>query len=256
MLGFHLLWRLQAFVWMPLNLSTWPGACFEASAIASGGCLAIWLVLADGVWWRRFLAAGLIYAGMRLSQDAGVMLHHWRLQQVTTMELEIFREADFQTVGGSFVAALLLRWLTGWRLTHMPADATPPQFKLVQLFGVTGMVAVLFAVARSKWFKDFADTDSGIIFLHSSTITLAILPALCFLLSRPLWTVPLTVFIWLLAPVLISGYYHVADWFPFYEWELIRHIFTTVIGPAVTATSLAIGLRHAGYRLRTLPSTT
>jgi hypothetical protein len=37
---------------------------------------------------------------------------------------------------------------------------------------------------------------------------------------------------------------------------LIRHIFTTVIGPAVTATSLAIGLRHAGYRLRTLPSTT
>ncbi len=261
MLALHFVWRCLAFVWMPINLQTWPGACVEASAIASTSCLVTWLMLADApLWWRIVITLSL-FVPLRLSQVLGIYWHGWRLEQTIIPELKILSDVDYQAAACSLAAAALLRWLTGWRNTRSSSrvtqtnDEAPLQFKLSQLFLLTAIVAVLFGLARIKWQKQWAESYESILFLHASTIAVAVLPAILWLRPRLIWATLVLVIVWLVEPVAIAGYFQFAGWFPF-EWEMIRHLITTVAGPAVTATMLALALRSAGYRLRSLPRAT
>jgi len=257
----QLAWRFTAFVWFPLSLQTWPGAVVEASAIASTGCVVAWLAMGDGPLRQRVVQAGLLYIALRLLQDLGVLLHAYRLHQTWEVyELEILRRVEDQTLACSVVLFIAIRSLTGWRIVrHSPANqisAVRLQFQLLHLFLLTGLVALLFGVARADWFEEFSQGDTGVLFLHAITIALAIVPALVILLQRPrAGAILLLLLIWGLEPIAIAGYFHFAEWFPF-EWEVVRHLITTVAGPAAAATTFAFALRWSGYRLCSVPART
>jgi hypothetical protein len=253
----QVIWRLTCFTWLPLNLSTWPGAGFECSALAFTGLLAAWFVLADGNTWRRGVGCMTVYSVLRCAQDTGVVAHSWpRGYSGVKNDLYIFRTAEDEVLYCAFVFALVVRALSGWRITRCE-PATPGagrlQFRLSHLLAFTGLVAVLFALARAEWFQKAGDEGFGehqIIFLHSVTIALASIPALIIL--RPTqrwWRIALVFIAWASMPLLISGYFLFAQWFP-WDWGIVQHLVTVVIGAALTAITSALVARWCGFRLQ------
>jgi hypothetical protein len=254
----NLLWRLFCFAWCPLNFETWPGAAFEASAIASSGMLAIWLVLGDGSLPRRIIGIGLSYLGLRLAMDLGVFWHGYRLQQPgMSLELEfhIFRRVEDEVVACCLVLAIAYRLLSGWRITRRPTadnSAAQMQFRLIHLFVLTAVVSFLFAIAKSDWIHELSAEDQ-IMFWHAAAIVLAIFPALIIFLPQPRWwLILLMIATWAALSPLIACYFDFAGWLDM-RFILLRHLFTTVLGPAVVTSATALALRRAGYRLQPLP---
>lgn len=251
----HLLWRLLCFTVQPLNLFTWPGAAFESSALASSGLLVIWLVLADGELRRRAVGVLAIYVGFRSLQDAGVLLHSRNAGfSPADAEINIFRFAEDEVVCCSVVLAFAVRWLTGLRISRnysRDAAAVLPQFRLIHIFLLTAVVAILFGLARSTWFGTLGAGGFGehqIIFLHAVTIALALFPALLILLPKPRWWSRLLMFVtYAVLPLAVAGFFHFS-WVP-WEWPIVNHLTTVVVGTFVTASLSATIARWSGFRL-------
>lgn len=251
----HLMWRLVCFTAQPLNLSTWPGAGFEASAFAASGLLVIWLVLAEGDLRWRTVGVLAIYAGFRGLQDAGVLLHsRGNGFSGAHTEIAIFRFADDEAICCSFVLALAVRWLTGLQISRnykRDAAAALPQFRLIHIFLLMAVVAALLGLARSTWFQQLGAGGFGehrIIFLHAVTIALALFPALLILLPKQRWWSRLLMLISYAAlPLVVVGYFHFS-WFP-WEWQIVKHMTTVVVGTFVAAGLSATIARWSGYRL-------
>lgn len=253
----HLAWRLGCFSWGALNLGDLPGACFEASAIASSGLVVIWLVLSETPLRRRVVRAGLFYVGLRLMLELGLIVHAWRInQREIEFERVIFRFVEDEVIVATLVFALSLRRLTGWRIRRPEPAAepwqSPVQFRLLHLFLLTGVISLLFGLARSKWFQTLGAEGFAvhqILFLHAITIALTIVPAVIVLLPRPGWLLVLMFAVWIALPFVIAGYFAFVGWFPL-EWEMVRHLATTVFGPACVAGGSALVLRACGFRLQ------
>jgi hypothetical protein len=253
----QVVWRFACFTWQPLNLSTWPGAGFECSAIASTGLLAVWFILADGNTWRRGVGCMAVYAVLRFAQDAGICCRHWLTGRGDiSNEVYIFRTAEDQTLYCAIVLALAVRLLSSWRITRAaPVEETGQlQFRLAHLFALMGIVAVLFALARAEWFQTAGDEGYGehqIIFLHSVTIALASFPALVILRpKRRWWRIALMFVAWASMPFWISGYFLFAQWFP-WDWDIVQHLVTVVLGTALTSIASALVARRSGFRWQT-----
>lgn len=254
----HLLWRLVCFSWQPLNLTTWPGAAFEASALAATGLLVIWLVLRSGnIWWRAVVCLGL-YIAFRLLQDGGVMLHYWRTGKGRgDLEIIIFRTVEDDVLYCTIVLALALRLMTGYRIAKVEqpsavAAATPViQFRLLHLLILTGVIAGLLGLARAAWFQTAGDAGYGeqqIIFLHAVTIALAMFPALIMLLPERRWASSLAMILtWIGMPSLIAFYFHYARWFP-WDWDIVQHLTTIVLGTSIASLLSAQVARRSGFR--------
>lgn len=256
----QIVWRFGCFSWQPLNLVTWPGAGFECSALAFTGLLDVWFVLADGNTWRRGVGCMAVYVVLRFVQDMGIVAHSWptgygRVDNA----VYIFRTAEDETLVCTLVLALAVRLLSSKRVTRAASsavtDEAPFQFRLAHLLALTGVVAVLFALARAEWFQKAGHDGFGehqIIFLHSVTIAVTIFPALIVLRPRVrVLSIAAMFGTWASMPFFISGYFHFAQWFP-WEWELVRHLVTIVVGTALTSLAAALVARWSGFRWQTM----
>jgi hypothetical protein len=257
LLACHVAFRLGVFLWLPLNLSDWPGSLFELAAMASSSLLAAWLMLGSEPFpWRlRWFAA--IYVSTILVQQAALALKRYLMDSnFGPDEFYIFRTVDEFAVVLTLLLAGSVRLLNGWRIVKSPTWKRSPgnQFGLKQMFLVTAGVSLLLGLSQSEWFRaGWPERIESILLLHSVIIVMACAPAALLLRPRASWwLIFVTILAWLLNPFLFSAYFQLVGWLNGSDgmWE---YVVPSFLGPSVTALIWAMVCRLIGYRLVAIP---
>jgi hypothetical protein len=257
LLACHVAFRLGVFLWLPLNLSDWPGSLFELAAMSSSSLLAAWLLLGSEPFpWRlRWFAA--IYVSTILVQQAALALKRYLMDSnFGPDEFYIFRTVDeFALVLTLFLAGFV-RLLNGWRIVKSPTWKCSPgnQFGLKQMFLVTAGVSLLLGLSQSEWFRaGWPERVESILLLHSVIIVMACAPAALLLRPRLRWgPIATAILFWAFNPLLFDGYFRLVGWVNGSGgfWE---YVVPSFLGPSVTALIWAMVCRQTGYRLVAIP---